>query len=52
MDRPQGIGGTEGSGAIIEPESNYLLNPLHPDFTAVVQADPRPFRFDVRLVQP
>ena len=38
--------------AIIETESNYLLNPLHPDFTAVVQADPRPFRFDVRLVQP
>jgi RES domain-containing protein len=38
--------------AIIETESNYLLNPLHPDFRAVVQADPRPFRFDVRLVQP
>jgi RES domain-containing protein len=38
--------------AIVETEANYLLNPLHPDFTAIVQADPRPFRFDVRLVQP
>jgi RES domain-containing protein len=38
--------------AIIETETNYLLNPLHSDFSGVVQADPRPFRFDVRLVQP
>ena len=42
----------EVPSAIIESESNYLLNPRHPDFPSVVVSEPQPFRFDVRLVQP
>ena len=42
----------EVPSAIIGSESNYLLNPHHPDFTSVVVSEPQPFRFDVRLVQP
>jgi RES domain-containing protein len=42
----------EVPSAIIETESNYLVNPLHPDFTSMVVSKPQPFRFDVRLVQP
>jgi RES domain-containing protein len=37
---------------IIESESNYLLNPLHPDFASVAISKPEPFRFDVRLFEP
>jgi RES domain-containing protein len=34
---------------IIEGESNYLLNPSHPDFRKVLIGEPQPFRFDPRL---
>jgi RES domain-containing protein len=37
--------------AIIETESNFLLNPAHPDFTKVAVADPVPFALDVRLLR-
>jgi len=36
--------------AVIEPDSNYLLNPQHRDFAAIRLADPRPFEFDLRLL--
>lgn len=35
--------------AVIPRETNYLLNPLHPEFSKVRFLDPEPFRFDVRL---
>jgi RES domain-containing protein len=37
--------------AIIEHESNYLLNPLHPEFRRVARSRPEPFRFDLRLLK-
>ncbi|HEX6179063.1 MAG TPA: RES family NAD+ phosphorylase [Thermoanaerobaculia bacterium] len=37
--------------AIIDTESNYLLNPLHPDFAGIEIADPTPFTLDVRLLR-
>jgi RES domain-containing protein len=36
--------------AIIENETNYLLNPAHEDFAKVDIADPVPFSLDVRLL--
>ena len=36
--------------AIIETESNFLLNPLHPAFTSIECSAPMPFDFDPRLV--
>lgn len=36
---------------IIETESNFLLNPEHPDFKKIDIADPTPFSLDVRLLQ-
>lgn len=38
--------------AVIETDSNYLLNPQHRDFAAIRLADPRPFEFDLRLLKP
>lgn len=35
--------------AVTQAESNYLLNPEHPDFSSVDIGDPRPFHLDVRL---
>jgi RES domain-containing protein len=35
---------------IVERESNYLLNPAHPDFSSVVIREPEPFTFDERLM--
>jgi RES domain-containing protein len=35
---------------IIETESNYLLNPEHPDFPKIAIAEPIPFALDVRLL--
>jgi RES domain-containing protein len=35
--------------AVIPPELNYLLNPLHPQFKRIRVGDPEPFRFDPRL---
>ena len=37
--------------AVIETESNYLLNPQHPDFKTVRVGDPQPFDFDERLLK-
>lgn len=36
--------------AIIPTESNYLLNPAHPDFKKIVIGQPVPFSFDPRLL--
>jgi RES domain-containing protein len=36
---------------LIESESNYLLNPRHPDFRKIGVGDPQPFEFDVRLLK-
>ena len=38
--------------AIIEVESNYLLNPEHPEFGRITISAPVPFAFDARLVAP
>ena len=35
--------------AVIPEESNYLLNPLHKDFSQITLSDPLKFRFDERL---
>lgn len=36
--------------AVVPAESNFLLNPAHPDFPRVTIARPQPFRFDRRLL--
>lgn len=36
--------------AIIPAESNYLLNPAHPDFKLIEVGQPEPFSFDPRLL--
>lgn len=35
---------------IVEEESNYLINPGHPDFAAIQIGEPEPFEFDIRLL--
>lgn len=35
--------------AIVDREYNYLLNPLHPDFSKIKVVDVIPFNFDSRL---
>ena len=42
----------EVPSAVIETDSNYLLNPHHPDFKAVRVMDPQRFGFDLRLLKP
>ncbi|WP_300154168.1 RES family NAD+ phosphorylase [Solidesulfovibrio sp.] len=37
--------------AVIALETNYLLNPLHPDFARIAASAPQPFSFDARLVK-
>ncbi len=37
--------------AVIETDSNYLLNPHHRDFEAIRVLGPRPFEFDFRLLK-
>lgn len=37
--------------AIIPDETNYLLNPLHPDFRRIKVGKPRKFETDLRLVK-
>ena len=39
----------EVPSAVIETDSNYLLNPHHRDFHAIRVMDPQPFEFDLRL---
>jgi len=36
--------------AIISLENNFLLNPLHPDFSRIKIGKPEPFAFDPRLL--
>jgi RES domain-containing protein len=40
----------EVPSAIIERESNYLINPSHPHFASVAIDEPIPFNFDPRLI--
>ena len=42
----------EAPSAVIETDSNYLVNPHHPDFRKIHVADPQPFEFDLRLLRP
>lgn len=35
--------------AVIPQETNYLLNPLHPDFDRIRKNKPEPFSFDSRM---
>ena len=44
------LGVLEVASAIVVSESNYLLNPAHPDFAALVIEPPQPFTFDPRLL--
>ena len=37
--------------SVIPQESNFLLNPLHPDFKRLEITGPEPFDFDSRLFQ-
>jgi RES domain-containing protein len=37
--------------AVIPEETNYLLNPLHPDFKRVKIGKPRKFETDLRLIR-
>jgi RES domain-containing protein len=37
--------------AVIETESNYLLNPEHSDFRKIQIAEPIPFSLDMRLIR-
>lgn len=36
--------------AIVPSESNYLINPLHPDFGSVALSEPEPLNLDPRLL--
>ncbi|HMO63952.1 MAG TPA: RES domain-containing protein [Verrucomicrobiota bacterium] len=38
--------------AVLPAERNYLLNPRHPQFRAVMTGSAEPFRFDLRLQPP
>ncbi len=42
----------EVPSAVIDTDSNYLLNPHHRDFHAIRVMDPQPFAFDLRLLEP
>ena len=37
---------------LVSAESNFLLNPAHPDFRKLVIGDPASFHFDQRLARP
>jgi RES domain-containing protein len=36
--------------AIVEAESNYLINPAHPDFGRIKASPPMPYAFDARRI--
>jgi len=38
--------------AIVPAESNYLLNPLHPDFKRIKVGKPATIKTDLRLIKP
>lgn len=40
----------EVPSAIVIGESNYLINPVHPDFTSITIEDPELFELDPRLL--
>ena len=40
----------EVPSAVVERESNYLINPEHPDFAFVNIGESEPFEFDARLL--
>lgn len=40
----------EVPSAVVERESNYLINPAHPDFVSVNVGELEPFEFDSRLL--
>lgn len=40
----------EVPSVLIETESNYLINPTHPDFGSLTIEDAEPFVFDARLI--
>jgi RES domain-containing protein len=40
----------EVTSTIVEDESNYLINPDHPDFASAAMGHPEPFEFDPRLL--
>ena len=42
----------EVPSAVIETDSNYLLNPHHRDLQAIRVMDPQPFELDLRLLKP
>jgi RES domain-containing protein len=42
----------EVPSAVIDTDSNYLLNPQHRDFQAIRVMNPQPFEFDLRLLKP
>lgn len=37
--------------AVIRDESNYLINPAHPDFSTLFIKEPKKFEFDDRLIK-
>ncbi len=37
---------------VIREEHNYLINPVHPDFSAIEIGKPQRFEFDDRLIEP
>ena len=41
----------EVPSVVVESESNYLLNPAHPDFRRIVIGNAKRFRFDARLLK-
>jgi len=41
----------EVPNVIIPTDSNYLLNPQHPDFSSIRVSKPEPFEFDLRLLR-
>jgi hypothetical protein len=36
---------------IVKAESNFLLNPAHPQFEKIARKKARPYRFDSRLLK-
>jgi RES domain-containing protein len=40
----------EVPSVLIPEESNYILNPLHPDFSRIAIGEPQDFVFDPRLL--
>jgi RES domain-containing protein len=39
----------EVPSVIVDDESNYLIDPAHPDFSSITIGEPRPFELDARL---